>query len=151
MRCSPLGPFLPSNQLRAARSFACATLAIRLTCYELAVAIRLKHRRGATLIEAARSGEAPARLDKSLIRAVCLTRTWAARLASGETASIRDLAAQHGLCSHYTSRLMPLPWLAPDLVTMVLEGRQPQSMSLSTLTSQELPLDWEKQRQPFSA
>ena len=119
--------------------------------YELGVSIRLKHRRGATLIEAAQSVEGPPRLDKSLIRAVCLARAWAASLASGETASIRDLAVDQGLCSHYTSRLMPLAWLAPDLVTLILEGRQPQSMGLGKLTARELPLDWDEQRLLFSA
>jgi hypothetical protein len=43
-------------------------------------------------------------------------------------------------------KLAPLGYLAPDIVTMILEGRQPPTLSLKTLTSQPLPMDWCDQR-----
>jgi len=61
-------------------------------------------------------------------------------------ASIRALAKREGLCNHYTARLLPLAYLAPDLTDAILAGRQPRSVSLAALTAQPLPMDWAAQR-----
>jgi DNA invertase Pin-like site-specific DNA recombinase len=112
--------------------------------------IRMKHRQGAVIIEA--PGEAPAaqRIDRALLRAVVLARTWANQLAGGEVGSVKELACRNGLCEHYMARLMPLAFLAPDLTTQILEGRQPQAVSLGALTRRPLPLDWCEQRRVFA-
>ena len=82
---------------------------------ELAVSIRLKHRQGAVVIDAPGGRERAGRIDRALVRAVCLARSWAKALAAGEIGSTRELARKSGLCNHYAARLMPLAWLAPDL------------------------------------
>jgi hypothetical protein len=56
------------------------------------------------------------------------------------------MAAPGGRCIHYTKKLLPLAYLAPDLVEMILEGRQPPALTLSALTADPLPLQWEAQR-----
>lgn len=119
---------------------------------EGAVAIRLKHRQGAILIEASPGALLPkARIDRTLVRAVCLARRWAEQLANGEAASTKELAASHGLCNHYTAKLLPLACLAPDLTAAILEGRQPLAITLAGLTRQPLPMDWDEQRRLFDA
>ena len=119
---------------------------------EVAVAIRLKRRQGAILIEAPQAGALPkARIDRALVRAVCLARRWAEQLANGEAASTKELAARHGLCNHYTMKLLPLAWLAPDLTAAILDGRQPPAITLAGLTRQPLPMDWDEQRRLFDA
>ncbi len=92
---------------------------------ELSVGIRLKQRQTAILIEAAGSARQAPRVDRALLRAVCLARAWAGLLASGEVASVRDLAHRYGFCNHYTAKLLPLAWLAPDLTMAILDGGQP--------------------------
>jgi site-specific DNA recombinase len=89
--------------------------------------------------------------DRALIRAVVLARDWAAKLENGEIASARDIARQEGLCNHYLGRLLPLAYLAPDIVATILEGRQPHSITLSALTSAPLPLAWDEQRRLVAA
>jgi hypothetical protein len=86
------------------------------------------------------------RLDKTLLRAVVLARAWAKELANGHFESIKALALRYGLCAAHTMKLAPLGYLAPDIVTMILEGRQPPTLSLKTLTAQPLPMDWCDQR-----
>jgi hypothetical protein len=44
--------------------------------------IRLKHRQGALVIEAPGAHECAGRIDRALVRAVCLVRGWAKSLAS---------------------------------------------------------------------
>ena len=114
---------------------------------ELALPIIIKRRQGACTIVAPRgSTEIIARVDKALIRAVALSRSWARALADGSFESIKQLARAQRLCEHYTMKLAPLAYLAPDIVTMIVEGRQPASLSLKSLTSQPLPLSWADQR-----
>ncbi|HEY3694447.1 hypothetical protein [Phenylobacterium sp.] len=90
-----------------------------------------------------------AKLDRALVRAVVLARIWAAQLECGEVESIKAPAQREKLCNHYTTRLLPLAYLAPDLVSQILEGRQPRAASLGTLTAGPLPTDWEAQRLRF--
>jgi hypothetical protein len=79
-----------------------------------------------------------------------LARRWAAELESGEVGSIAALASREGLCSHYTARLLPLAFLAPDLAEQIILGRQPRAVTLGALTAQPLPADWTAQRSLFA-
>jgi site-specific DNA recombinase len=98
----------------------------------------------------AEGGADGARALEAGIRAIVLARAWAVRLERGEAASAKALAREEGLCNYYLARLLPLAYLAPDLTTMILEGRQPRTMTLSALTSATLPTDWELQRQKLT-
>ncbi|MEQ1809853.1 MAG: recombinase family protein [Terricaulis sp.] len=93
------------------------------------------------------SGErTTARVDRTMVRAIALARHWADQLESGTVSSVVDLATTQKRCIHYTNRLLPLAYLAPDLVEMILDGRQPRTLTLSALTARSLPLDWDAQR-----
>jgi site-specific DNA recombinase len=59
---------------------------------------------------------------------------------------VTALARREGLCNHYAGDLLPLAYLAPDLVEQILVGRQPRALTLAMLTKQPLPLDWDEQR-----
>ena len=118
---------------------------------ELAIAIRLKHRKGSVLIETPRTSGAPRQLDKPLVRAVCLTRIWADSLARGEAKTVTEIADRFGYWDHYVANLMPLAWLAPDLTEAILDGRQPPGVTLGALIKRQLPLDWALQRDMFAA
>ena len=53
--------------------------------------------------------------------------------------------------SHYSKRhlwqLLRIGWLAPDIVSDIVEGRQPSSLTgRRLLRASELPLDWKEQR-----
>lgn len=50
----------------------------------------------------------------------------------------------------HTAKLLPLAFLAPDLVALILEGRQPRTLTLTALISEPLPLDWVAQRARFA-
>jgi len=114
--------------------------------------IELKHRQSATLIRPADGKETrPGAPDRTLIRAVCVTREWRRKLESGEIATTKDLARGQGLCPRHTARILPLAYLAPDLVETILEGRQPRAMTLQALTAKPLPRPWEDQRRLFAS
>jgi hypothetical protein len=92
-----------------------------------------------------------ARVDRTLVRAIALARSWADQLETGAVRSVVDLAAAQKRCIHYTNQLLPLAYLAPDLVEMILAGRQPRTLTLSAILAKPLPLDWDAQQAMLEA
>jgi DNA invertase Pin-like site-specific DNA recombinase len=85
--------------------------------------------------------------DQDLIALVADARRWASELLDWRASSIQQITEREGLRSGSVSRILPLAWLAPDISTAILEGRQPSSLTAKTLRAlPELPLDWAEQR-----
>ena len=70
---------------------------------------------------------------------------WQRKIESGQARSIIDLAEQEGVTVAYVCRLLPLTYLAPDIVEAILDGRQPKGLRLSELLGNG-PVAWEEQR-----
>ena len=115
----------------------------------VSIPVTLKHRQGAVIIEPLGETKVAGRIDRALVRGMALATSWASRLASGEASSLKAIAGSEGYCEHYAARLLPLAWLAPDLVELILQGRQPPTISLGALTRKPLPIIWEAQREMF--
>ena len=49
----------------------------------------------------------------------------------------------------YNRKLISLAFLAPDIQSAILDGRQPGTMTLGGLMELDIPLFWTKQRQMF--
>jgi DNA invertase Pin-like site-specific DNA recombinase len=60
--------------------------------------------------------------------------------------SLAAIAAANGRCRTRLGKLAALACLARDIVTAIVEGRQPTMLSASTLLSSDLPLCWKDQR-----
>ena len=80
-----------------------------------------------------------------------MAHAWAARLEAGEPKSIAALAKAEKICVLHTAKLLPLAFLAPDLVELILTGRQPAAMTLTSLLEGPLPIDCLGQRARFAA
>ena len=50
----------------------------------------------------------------------------------------------------WIARVLPLAFLAPDLVEMILAGQQPATLTLSKLLDARLPYAWGEQRALFA-
>jgi site-specific DNA recombinase len=97
----------------------------------LRLPFHMRRRRGEVVLSQPSAPEVSPRIDRALVRAVVLAKTWSRELEQGGVASIKALARREGLCNHYTSRLLPLAYLAPDITEAILAGRQPRSLSLA--------------------
>jgi hypothetical protein len=85
--------------------------------------------------------------DAALINAVTSAHRWFQELATGEVHSVKDLAERHGVDKGDVSRILPLVFLAPDIVDAILEGRQPVELTVSRLKRLRiLPVLWDDQR-----
>ena len=87
------------------------------------------------------------RQDITLIKAVARAFRWRRMLESGRFATINELAAAERINSSYVSRVLRLTLLAPDIVEAILDGRQPERMTLPVLM-RAVAAEWRNQ---FSA
>ena len=77
--------------------------------------------------------EVESRQDVTLIKAVARAFRWLRMLETGKFATITELAAAEKINASYLSRILRLMLLAPDLVEAILDGRQPEGMTLPGL------------------
>ena len=84
------------------------------------------------------------RQDITLIKAVARAFRWRRMLESGRFSTINELAAAEKINSSYVSRVLRLTLLAPDIVEAILDGRQPEGMTLPGLM-EPFPVDWARQ------
>ena len=62
--------------------------------------------------------------------------------------TLKEIAAAEGITSSYATRLLRLAFLAPDIVTAILNGRHPPQLTANRLMDDtRLPLDWTAQRE----
>src|SRR5207253_5421115 len=81
------------------------------------------------------------RCDPALIKAIARGRGWFEELASGRARSLQDLAKRDAISRRYIRRLVDLSFLSPELVLVILQGRQPVELTATRLTELDLPLD----------
>jgi site-specific DNA recombinase len=60
--------------------------------------------------------------------------------------ALSTIAATEGRCRTRLSKLASLSCLAPDIVQMICEGRQPASLTAKRLSTTQLPISWAQQR-----
>jgi hypothetical protein len=92
---------------------------------------------------------ARAEVNSTLVKALARAFRWRRMLESGAYGTIAELAAAEKINSSYVSRLLRLTLLAPDIVEMILDGRQPEEVTLPGLM-EPFPADWAGQRNIFS-
>ena len=84
------------------------------------------------------------RHDITLIKAVARAFRWLRMLETGRFSTITELAAAEKINASYVSRILRLTLLAPEVVEAVLDGRQPEGMTLPGLI-EPFPAAWHKQ------
>jgi hypothetical protein len=113
------------------------------------IPIRLQRRGGRKLIMMPEGVAAPARKpsrDETLVKAIVRAHRWRRRIESERAKSITDLAEQERVTVAYVCRLLPLTCLAPDIVEVILDGRQSKGLRLAEMLGNG-PLAWSAQRE----
>jgi hypothetical protein len=83
--------------------------------------------------------------DTTLVKALARAFRWRRMMETGRFATINELAAAEKINSSYVSLLLRLTLLAPDIVEAILDGRQPDGMTLPGLM-EPFPVEWGEQR-----
>ena len=99
------------------------------------------------VLDGGHMGESDARIDPVLVKAIVRGQQWFEDLASGRGGSIAEIAEAKGVSARYVGHLIPLAFLAPDIVASILSGTQPVELTAENLTKRiDLPLAWTEQR-----
>jgi len=117
----------------------------------IVIPMQFKRRCGRKEIIVPRGVKAPAAavadnpaVQKQLAIAVARAHRWQALLDQGRYQSMNDLADAAGLDRAYVRRLLNLTLLSPDLVRAILDGTEPEGLSLAQLMD-GVPERWEEQ------
>lgn len=84
------------------------------------------------------------RVDNALVKAVARAFRWRQFLESGRFGSIGEVAAHENINASYVGRVLRLSLLAPSIVEMILDGRQPPMLQLRDLLN-PIQSDWRGQ------
>jgi len=86
--------------------------------------------------------------DPSLLRIIARAHDIQGRLSQNTQLTVHDVAREERVTAAYIYTLLRLPWLAPDITTAIVNGRQPQQLNAKTLMrkASRLPTEWIEQR-----
>jgi hypothetical protein len=82
-------------------------------------------------------------INDDMRMAVARAIKWDQEIRTGT--SPRQIAKREDLSAGYISRVLPLAFLAPDIVQAIYEGRQPCELKVKALSA-NLPIEWTEQR-----
>jgi len=111
------------------------------------VPLAVRKPRGGRKLMLAPGGMAPrgaSAADTKLVKALARAFRWRRMMEAGRYSTLNELAAAEKINSSYVSRLLRLTLLAPDIVEAILDGRQPEGMTLPGLM-EPFPVEWELQ------
>ncbi len=93
------------------------------------------------------AGRPSATADPALVKAIARARGWFDELSSGVMPSLAAIARREGVTDRYIAQLLPLAFLAPDIVGAIIAGTQPEELTADALIKRiDLPADWGEQR-----
>lgn len=89
---------------------------------------------------------APTGRDEKLVALLAEAHAARALILASPDKTIATIAVNAGRCRTRLGKLAALACLAPDIVTAIVEGRQPATLTARALQNVELPLSWGDQR-----
>jgi site-specific DNA recombinase len=98
----------------------------------LTIPARLK-RTGIEMRLVVEDGSEPANVDSVLVRLLLRAHAIRTRLLEEPSLPLKEIAAEEGISSSYVTRLLRLAFLAPDIVTAILNGRHPPQLTANRL------------------
>jgi site-specific DNA recombinase len=89
---------------------------------------------------------AASKADPTLLKEIVRAHRCFDALLAGK-ASIAELAAREGVDDRYVSSVLPLAFLAPEIVDTIINGTQPADLTATKLVRRiDLALDWNAQK-----
>lgn len=94
------------------------------------------------------NGSVDGSYNNALAIAISRGYCWLELLESGKYGSIREMAEALGVSNAYMRRLLRFTLLAPDIITSIFNGCEPDGFSQNKLTG-KIPANWRDQRQCY--
>ena len=112
------------------------------------VPLALRKQRGGRKLVLTPGGMAPrgaSGADTTMMKALARAFRWRRMMEAGRYSTIKEMAAAEKMAESYLSRILRLTLLAPAIVEAILDGRQPEGMTLPGLM-EPFPVEWEEQQ-----
>jgi hypothetical protein len=114
------------------------------------VPMAFRRRGGRKLIVAPDGAAMPAiaprfQIDSALVKALARAFRWQQLLDRGTYSTIKEIATKEKIDPSYVGEVLRLNLLAPDIIEMILDGRQPPALQFEKLRK-SLPAEWVAQR-----
>ena len=86
--------------------------------------------------------------DPGLLRIIARAHDFQGRLMQDANLTVPAIASHERLTIGYLSRLLRLPSLAPDIITAIINGKNPPQLTAKKLMrlAPQIPVDWTEQR-----
>ena len=84
------------------------------------------------------------------MKALARAFRWQKLLDSGTYSTIKEIATKEKIDPSYVGDVLRLTLLAPDIIEMILDGRQPPGLQFEQLRK-SFPLEWKAQRNAIHA
>ena len=92
-------------------------------------------------------GPKPTSPDPVLLKEIRRAHRCFDALVSGQVSSVTELASIEGISDRYISSLLPLAFLAPEIIEAIVAGRQPAELTAHRLIRNiDLPTEWGAQK-----
>ncbi len=116
------------------------------------VPIRIKRKNGRKVIIApnveCEEEDEISPVQDSLVKNLAKAHAWLELLETGKVATASQLAEKFNLDKSYVGRILRLASLAPDIQKAIIDGQEPDGLSLTKL-KRAIPADWNEQRELF--
>ena len=117
-----------------------------ITSITVRVPLTVRHRPGhKTIVTPAGIASMTTRADPALVKALGRAFRWRKMLETGRYASVSDIARAEKIDRTYVGDILRLTLLAPNFVETILDGRQPDDVTLPGLMK-GFPVEWVQQR-----
>jgi len=90
-----------------------------------------------------------ATIDNAMVKAIARAFRWQRLLENGTYGCLDEIAKAERIGPSFLSRIIRLASLAPDIVDVILDGRQAAQLTLKDLMC-PFPVEWERQRDKFT-
>ena len=84
------------------------------------------------------------RIDNTMVKALARAFRWRKLMETGVYATVEEIAAAEKINTSYVSRILRLALLAPEIIEMIVDGRQPAGLTLARLM-RPFPVGWNEQ------
>jgi len=114
------------------------------------IPVKFQQRGGGKLIVAPDGTAVPAiaarfNVDNTLVKALARGFRWRKLLDNGTYSTIKEIAGKEKIDASYVADVLRLTLLAPDIVELILDGRQPPALQFGQLRK-SFSLIWDEQR-----
>jgi len=134
-----LGKLTPAEE-RVARAAEGETITLSVPATLKRVGMEMRH-----LVDAP-DAHRRRKPDRSLLRLLARAHCFRESLMRGDGKTVGELAEEHGVGSPYFTRILRLGFLAPPIISAILDGRQPIELSAKRLgATADLPKVWSDQ------